>query len=132
MRISNLATTVAFGLLVSCAGCRHGTGADEAKDVKLDFAITPKPPKVGPAQTTIQLADEGGAPVAGATLKLEGNMNHAGMKPVFADAKETSPGKYEATLELTMGGDWFVLIQGSLADGRKLSRKVNVPGVKSR
>jgi hypothetical protein len=59
-------------------------------------------------------------------------MNHAGMRPVFADAKEVEPGKYEATLELTMGGDWFVLITGTLPDGRKLHRKVDVPGVKSR
>ena len=54
------------------------------------------------------------------------------MKPVFADATETEPGRYEATLELSMGGDWFVLITGKLADGRPLKEKVDVPGVKSR
>ena len=54
------------------------------------------------------------------------------MKPVFADAREVEPGKYEAALELTMGGDWFVVVNGTLADGRKLKRKVDVPGVKSR
>ena len=63
-------------------------------------------------------------------MKLEGNMNHAGMTPVFADARETEPGKYEAALEFTMGGDWFVLVNVTLADGRKLSRKVDVRGVK--
>ncbi len=31
-----------------------------------------------------------------------------------------------------MGGDWFVLIDVSLADGRTLKKKVDLPGVKSR
>jgi YtkA-like protein len=122
-------------LLVWCvlaaAGCSGGGSTGGAEDVKVDFTLQPKPPKVGPATATIQLADKEGKPLRGAVLKLEGNMNHAGMKPVFADAKEVGPGKYEATLELSMGGDWFVLINGTLADGRKLKRKVDVPGVKS-
>ena len=112
-------------------GCRE-SAVDEARDVQLVFSIQPDPPMVGEAVTTIRLADNNGAPIKGAHLKLEGNMNHTGMKPVFADAKEVEPGKYEATLDLTMGGDWFVLITGALADGRKLNRKMNVPGVKSR
>jgi hypothetical protein len=59
-------------------------------------------------------------------------MNHAGMEPVFVDAKETEPGKYRADLKFTMGGDWFVLVSAALADGRKVNRKIDVPGVKSR
>lgn len=117
--------------LLSLAGCRDKS-ADTLVDVKLTFTVRPDPPLIGLVATTIDLADKAGSPLKGAILKLEGNMNHAGMKPVFADAKETEPGKYEAPLELTMGGDWYVLIQGTLADGRKLNRKVNMPGVKSR
>src|SRR5262249_15752972 len=114
------------------AGCGQGGGADGAEDVKLHFALRPDPPEVGSATATIQLTGKDGKPVTGATLKLEGNMNHAGMKPVFAEAREVEAGKYEATLDLTRGGDWFVLITGTLGDGRKLKRKVDVPGVKSR
>lgn len=113
------------------AGCSRG-GSDTAKDVKVDFSVNPDPPKVGSSTATLKLTDKEGNPVKGATLKLEGNMNHAGMKPVFADAKEVDPGKYEATLDLTMGGDWFVLVTGKLPDGRKLRRKLDLPGVKSR
>jgi hypothetical protein len=80
----------------------------------------------------VTLTGEGGEPVKGATLELEGNMNHAGMKPVFAEAREVKDGRYEADLEFTMGGDWFILVDGKLADGRKLRRKVDVKGVKSR
>src|SRR5204863_3975550 len=104
-------------LLVLTAGCSKGGPRENAEDVKVDFSLKPEPPKVGKASVTVKLSDSDGKPLTGATLKLEGNMNHAGMKPVFADPKEVDPGRYEANLELTMGGDWFVLIQGTLADG---------------
>src|SRR5690242_11055919 len=107
MQVPTWIALSSFALLACVMGCQQGSSADAAKNVKIDFSIEPKPLKVGPAQATIRLSDAGGAPVTGATLKLEGNMNHAGMKPVFATAEETSPGKYEATLDLTMGGDWF-------------------------
>ena len=97
-----------------------GTSESTDRPRSTNDPITPDPPKVGPAKAKITLTDKEGKPLQGAALKLEGNMNHAGMKPVFAVATETDPGRYEATLELTMGGDWFVLITGKLKDGRPL------------
>lgn len=135
MRISTFCGFLPALLLCAAwtaAGCQRAGTADGAMDVKLDLTLRPNPPMVGSAVATVQLTGKDGGPVEGAAVKLEGNMNHAGMKPVFADAKETRPGHYEATLELTMGGDWFVLVHAILADGRKLSRKVDIPGVKSR
>ena len=78
------------------------------------------------------LTDADDRPIRGAVVKLEGDMNHPGMTPVFAEAAEMGPGADEATLNLTMGGDWFVLIDAALADGRTLHKKVDLPGVKSR
>src|SRR5262245_26654840 len=101
-------------LVLLIAGCSGEKLSQRPEDVKVDLTLTPKPLTVGPAKATVKLSDKEGKPLRGATLKLEGNMNHAGMKPVFADARETGPGEYEATLELTMGGDWFVLITGKL------------------
>jgi hypothetical protein len=57
-------------------------------------------------------------------------MAHAGMKPVFADATE-EVGLYRANLEFTMAGDWFILIDGKLADGRSFRKKIDVKGVKA-
>jgi hypothetical protein len=119
-------------LLVLAAGCSSRKDSERLEGVKVDFKTDPDPPRVGPVKTSITLKDKEGKPIEGAVLELEGNMNHAGMKPVFADARETDPGRYEAELKLTMGGDWFVLITGKLADGRKVKEKVDMPGVKSR
>ena len=64
-----------------------------------------------------------------ATLEFEGTMTHPGMMPVFADASETSAGRYEATLEFTMGGDWIIIVRGALPDGSELEREIEVRGV---
>jgi len=135
MRISpwcRLLPAVLFVAVWSAAGCQRTGLTDDAKDVKLTWSVRPDPPVVGPAMATVQLTGKDGRPVRGATVKLEGNMTHAGMRPVFADAKETESGHYEATLDLTMGGDWFVLVNVTLPHGRKFTRNINVPGVRSK
>ena len=56
-------------------------------------------------------------------------MSHAGMAPVFAGAKETEPGQYSSTMELSMAGDWYFVVHMTLADGRKLERQFDIKGV---
>ena len=118
-------------LLAACclllAGCARG-GRD-LPDVALDLAVEPWPPRIGLATVTLTLADAEGQPIRGAQVELEGNMHHAGMVPVLAQASEVSPGRYQAALEFTMGGDWFILVRADLPDGRSLERSVDVPGV---
>ena len=120
-----------LGSLVTLAlvGCRgEEAGLD---DVVVELTVLPDPPYVGPATVVVLLTDDQGAPIEGATLLLEGNMTHAGMVPSLADASEVSPGRYEAVLDLTMGGDWYILVQGKLPDGRTLEHIADLPGVKS-
>lgn len=57
-------------------------------------------------------------------------MSHPGMAPVFGNAKETEPGRYEGHLQLTMPGDWVILEHITLPDGRKLERQLDVNGVR--
>ena len=63
-------------------------------------------------------------------MSLEGNMTHPGMVPVFADAKETEPGRYQSTMELSMVGDWHVLVHVTLPDNRKFDRRFEIKEVK--
>ena len=67
--------------------------------------------------------------MTGALLKLEGNMSHAGMVPVFGEAKETEPGRYRSTLELSMAGDWYILVTVTLPDNRTFERQLELKGV---
>jgi hypothetical protein len=125
--VARLVTVLACLL---AAGCQGGNAPKADAQAKLSF--DPSPPHVGKTAVTLKLTDPDGKPLKGGEIELEGNMNHAGMKPVFANLKETQPGRYEGTLDFTMGGDWFVLVRGKLPDGRRVDEKVDVPGVKVR
>ena len=69
------------------------------------------------------------APVTGARIRVEANMLHPGMAPVFADARETEPGRYQAKVELSMAGDWYVLVHVSLTDNSKFDQQFEIKGV---
>jgi hypothetical protein len=57
-------------------------------------------------------------------------MTHAGMSPVFGDAKEIAPGRYQGDLAFQMAGDWVILLHVTLPDGSKLERQFDVSGVR--
>jgi hypothetical protein len=78
---------------------------------------------------TIKLTDASGKAVAGARVALEGNMSHAGMAPVLADAKETGPGRYQSRMKLMMAGDWYVIVHVTLPDGRALDQQFEIKEV---
>jgi hypothetical protein len=115
-------------LLGLAAACRPP--ADDAGEVALDWSVEPSPPAAGPATLSITLTDEATRqPVRGAAVRLEGGMTHPGMQPVFAAAREVAPGRYQAPLRFTMAGDWFILVEASLRDGRAVHRQLDLPGV---
>lgn len=113
-----------FAVLISGA-CAPG-GARSGEQVSLSFDPEPR---VGEVVCTVTLTDAGGAPLRGASIALEGNMNHAGMVPVFGEAVEAAPGTYQAPMEFTMGGDWFFIVRAELEDGRAIEEIVDVAGV---
>jgi hypothetical protein len=123
-RKSLIAFCVCFALVPAC---RHQT--ESAPDLTLTHEVSPQPPRVGPLTITLKVADVSGKPATGIRMRVEGNMSHAGMTPVFADAKETDPGRYSSTMELSMAGDWYVVVHMTLLDGRKLERQFGIKGV---
>jgi hypothetical protein len=110
-------------------GCRQT--AESAPGLLMRHEVKPQPPKVGPATITLNLSDAAGKALAGARVKLEGNMSHPGMNPVFAEAREIEAGRYQASIEFTMGGDWIVLVRANLPDGQKFEREFEVKGVQA-
>ncbi len=94
------------------------------------FKFAPQPPRVGPMTVTFAIASANGKLAVGAHVTAEADMSHPGMSPVFADAKEVEPGRYQSTLELGMAGDWVILLHCSLADGENLERQFDLKGVR--
>lgn len=126
---------VALLLATACSclplsGCK--TGAATASDVSVQCDVAPSPPAEGDATIATTLTGADGKPVTGASVKLEGNMSHPGMRPVFAEAKEVAPGKYQAPFNFTMAGDWIITVNAVLADGREVHKEIDVRGVTSR
>ena len=124
---------LAFALLALCANVLHSgcsKTSETPSDIVFEGRIAPDPPTKGPATVNLKLADSAGKPIVGARISLEGNMSHPGMRPVFSEASEVGPGRYEAALEFTMGGDWVILFQINLPDGRNLQRQIDVKGVR--
>jgi len=123
-----LAALVVLALLP--AGCQRAsqqTPADQALEITATLTIDPDPATVGPASLQVQLTDASGAPIEGATdMKLKGDMSHAGMQPVLAEASGGVDGVYEAQWVWTMAGDWFVTVTAILPDGRTLVRRFDL------
>lgn len=117
----------AAGIAAGCKRQSHG-----AAGVSLQWTYSPHPPIIGWTTVSLALTDSTtGQPITDAAVRLEGGMTHPGMKPTFGVAQEVVPGRYESRLEFTMAGDWFVLFDVMLSDGRKFQRRVDVPGVGS-
>jgi hypothetical protein len=52
------------------------------------------------------------------------------MAPVFAEAREIEPGRYQAHLRFEMAGDWVILLHVTLLGGQKLERQFDVRDVR--
>jgi hypothetical protein len=98
--------------------------------VAIEHEISPQPARVGPVTVTLKLADFAGKPLTGAHIAIEADMSHAGMSPLFAEAKETEPGHYRARMEFPMAGDWVILLHITLSGGKELERQFDVRGVR--
>jgi hypothetical protein len=98
--------------------------------IAIKHEISPQPARVGPVTVNLKLSDATGKPLTGAHIAIEADMSHPGMSPLFADAKETELGRYQAHLEFQMAGDWVILLHVTLPDGKKLERQIDVRGVR--
>lgn len=125
-------TAAAFAALcLLAAACRPAARQEATLD--LAWKVVPEPPRVGPVRLELTLTDPATRrPAEGARVRVEANMSHAGMRPVFAAASEEGGGRYLAPVELSMAGDWFLLIEADLPDSRIWRGQIDLPGVRPR
>lgn len=117
--------------MAACLAACAGQGAD-SKGITASWTLDPAPPAIGrDTVTRITLRDSAtDTPVGGARLQLEGHMSHPGMTPVITSVAERSPGEYEAQLRFSMTGDWVLVLTGELADGARVTKQLEVVGVR--
>jgi len=87
-------------------------------------------PALGEAEILIYVLD-GTDAVEGADVTVTGDMTHAGMVPVIAEAPQQEPGLYATEgFEFTMAGDWIITTEVTMPDGTEHDGElaVTVPG----
>jgi periplasmic copper chaperone A len=127
-RSARLAVTVLILLTLVFVACQRPRSSSEGDNSDLQIALQPMLPE---ETLVVILTAADGAPVTGATVALEGNMNHAGMIPVLAeavadDADGSADGHYHLPFTFTMLGDWIVTVNVTQADGSSFSRNLDV------
>ena len=123
------------GLAAGCAapGCDvHLDRERESREaVGVLWTLDPSPPFAGtPLVVRLTLRDREQKPITGAKLRLEGLMSHPGMAPVTAMVTERGNGEYEAPLQVTMAGDWILVVTGELPGGGQIKKQIEINGVR--
>jgi hypothetical protein len=52
------------------------------------------------------------------------------MTPVIAAVSERGDGVYDARLRFSMAGDWTLVLTGTLPDGRRITKDLEITGVR--
>jgi hypothetical protein len=117
-----------YAALLLITGCSGPVGS--SRTITIEHEISPEPARVGPAEVTLRLGDSATTVISGAHITLEADMSHPGMAPVFGEAREIEPGRYQAHLRFPMAGDWVILLHVVLPGGQKLERQIDVRGVR--
>lgn len=112
-----------LALVLILAACRPPPSGAEAA-ARLPYGVTIEialeaEPRVATVPVTVTITRDG-APLAGATVTVTGDMTHAGMIPVVATATELAPGRYRAdAFAFDMVGDWSITAEARLPTGER-------------
>lgn len=123
-RVAAVALTMLLALVL--VACDPPTEGDADPRRPIAVALVESEARVGPA--TVEVCPQlDGAPVEGATVRVVGDMTHAGMVPVVADAVAVGGGVYRTTGFLfDMAGDWVLSVDVTYPDGTERSASLTV------
>ena len=113
-------------LLVSCRPSSNeadggSTASQSARTVTAEFVETPKLGEVGVRVTVL----DNGVAVNDAQVTVTGDMTHAGMAPVEAEAMLQGDGVYlTQSFAFNMAGDWILTVQAVYPDGGKVTKNL--------
>ncbi|MBA2667607.1 MAG: FixH family protein [Trueperaceae bacterium] len=112
-------------LATSVVACRppEAGGGDASRTVSA--RVIDDSPRTGPATIEVEVLRDGER-VAGASVRVTGDMTHAGMIPVVSDAVDLGDGRYRTeSFAFTMAGDWILSVDVTYPDA--VTRQVSVP-----
>jgi periplasmic copper chaperone A len=110
------------------AACRADSADNSDMDIRIEFAED-APAVGGERFILVTLSDSAGNPINNATVKIRGDMTHAGMTPIFGEATDGENGVYEVLFAFSMAGDWILTVDVTLPDGTTATETFNIDGV---
>ncbi len=115
--------------MFALTACRQSSQPQNTVELNIDLTIEPDPPVIGESVLVLVISDAQGQPINDAQVDVRGDMTHAGMVPVLREVENGENGVYRVPFEWTMGGDWFVVVTVTLADGNVSSQRFEVSNV---
>lgn len=114
-------------LLVACGGASSSPNATSSETADtLAVEMLPAAQQQG-GSLAVRVVDANGHPITDATVRLEGDMNHAGMIPVISDpVGHEADGIYRVPFEFTMLGDWIIMVFVTTADGQEHELRIDL------
>lgn len=107
-------------LFLFLAACRQQR--QSSSDYSLSVAVVGK--QVGPSQITVSVHDAHGNTLENpGAIALRGDMDHAGMAPVFAESREVIDGAFTVPFQWTMAGAWILEATLTLESGQQVSQR---------
>lgn len=117
---------LALVLMLALAGCRESAQPTAESGLQIDLHMDPSMPALGGNILIIGVTDASGSAVTDATVAVRGDMNHAGMVPVEAEATSSEAGEYRIPFNWTMGGGWILTVTVTRPDGTTASQTFEV------
>jgi hypothetical protein len=118
--VKQVIIVLSFLLLVAACRPQNASTTQLPDGVQVQIEVGDAP-KTGNLPVSVYILKDNQA-VSGATVQITGNMTHAGMEPVIAQATESEVGLYLAdTFVIEMSGDTVVTADITLSDGSKFT-----------
>lgn len=98
---------------------------------RIDLTSEPSPPRSGQiTRLQARVADEAGAPVVGARVRLQSEHLGMTMGSLTVDGAEIGSGVYEASVNLAMSGGWktTVMVDGAAGRAQREFELYVIPG----
>ena len=108
-----------FVLLLTACRQQHLSSSDISLEISVDGLL------VGLSQISVSVRDKNGNSIENpGAIALRGDMDHAGMAPVFAESSEAINGVFTVPFEWTMAGAWILEANLTMDSGERVTESI--------
>ena len=114
--LRQIVCVLTFALLLTACRQQSPSSSDISLDVSVNGLL------VGQSQIIVSVRDKNGNSIENpGAIELRGDMDHAGMAPVFAESSEAINGVFTLPFEWTMAGAWILEANLTLGSGERVT-----------